>query len=214
MLLPQVAWPLVVLLRRTPNLQEIALPVRSLLSFKYLSSRMYFSPPELQLDSMSLGEYYLIQSNDDAVQAWMQDMGLSGNYTMVDAYAEMLITHGVDSKSNAPSCSSCHDGSGQTPDNTKMLPFTALGYHEFPSENMCSFCHGSKSMDWQSMHSKHVETIGFDCSSCHTAPPTGLTSSSSSLCASCHGYKSESDPRKIDEKHVKKKISCSTCHNF
>lgn len=151
---------------------------------------------------------------DDAVQAGMQDMGLSGNYTMVDAYAEMLITHGVDPKSNAPGCSSCHDGSGQTPDNTKMLPFTALGYHEFPSNNMCNFCHESKSMNWQNMHSKHVEDKGIDCSFCHTAPPTGLTSSRRSLCASCHEYKSESELRKIHEKHVKKNISCSSCHNF
>jgi len=151
---------------------------------------------------------------DDAVQAGMQDMGLTGNYTMVDAYAEMMITHGVEPSSNAPNCAECHDGSGQTPDNSKMLPFTALGYHQFPSNNMCSLCHGSESMNWQDMHTKHVEDKGIDCASCHTAPPTGLTSNRSSLCASCHSYESESDPQKIHNKHVKKNISCTTCHTF
>ncbi len=83
----------------------------------------------------------------------MQDMRLSGNYTMVDAYAEMLITHDVEPKSNAPICSSCHDGSGQAPDNRKMLPFTALGYYEFPSSNMCSLCHDYTSeKDAQKIH--------------------------------------------------------------
>lgn len=151
---------------------------------------------------------------DDAVQNGMQDMGLSGNYTMVDAYAEMLITHGVDPKSNAPSCTSCHDGSGRTPDNSKMLPFTALGYHEFPSANMCSLCHSSKSMNWDSMHTYHTESKSIDCASCHTAPPSGLKSNRNQLCASCHGYKSENDTQKIHKKHVKKNIACATCHTF
>jgi Cytochrome c bacterial/Putative metal-binding motif/Outer membrane cytochrome MtrC/MtrF-like, domains II/IV len=151
---------------------------------------------------------------DDAVQAGMQDMGLSGNYSMVDAYAEMLITHGVEPTSNAPTCAECHDGSGQTPDDTKMLPFTTLGYHQFPSSNMCSLCHDNKSMNWQDMHNKHVEDKKIDCASCHTAPPKELSSNRSSLCASCHNYESESDPQKIHKKHIKKNIACSTCHAF
>ena len=151
---------------------------------------------------------------DDAVQDGMEDMGLTGSYNMIDAYAEMMITHGVEPTSSAPSCAECHDGSGQTPDDSKMLPFAALGYHEFPSSNMCSFCHESKSMDWQDMHSKHVDDKGISCASCHTAPPKELTASRSSLCASCHDYESESDPQKIHDKHVKKNISCATCHTF
>lgn len=151
---------------------------------------------------------------DDAVQAGMQDMGLTGNYSMVDAYAEMMITHGVEPTSSAPSCSECHDNSGQTPDNSKMIPFAALGYHQFPSSNLCSLCHEDESMNWQSMHNKHVDDKSISCSSCHTAAPKGLTANRSSLCSSCHDYESESDSQKVHKKHVKKNIACTSCHSF
>lgn len=151
---------------------------------------------------------------DQAVQAGMQDQGLVGNYVMVDAYAEMLITHGVDPKENAPSCSECHDGSGQTADGTKMLPFTELGYHQFPSTNLCSLCHSSKNMNWQSMHGKHVDDKQIDCASCHGTPPTGLTASRTVLCSSCHEYESESDLQVVHKKHLEKKVDCSTCHTY
>lgn len=151
---------------------------------------------------------------DDAVQTGMQDAGLTGNYSMVDAYAEMLITHGVEPISNAPSCSECHDGSGQTPDGTNMIPFSALGYHKFPSTNMCSLCHSSENMHWDDMHNKHVDDKRIACASCHTTPPKGLASTRSSLCASCHEYESESNPQRIHSRHVKRNINCSTCHKF
>ena len=167
-----------------------------------------------QLVGPKIMRMFMTGNFDDAVQEGMLDMGLSGNYTMVDAYAEMLITHGVDPKSNAPSCSSCHDGSGQTPDNSKMVPFAALGYHEFPSANMCSLCHSNKSMNWDSMHTYHTESKSIDCASCHTAPPSGLKSNRNQLCSSCHGYESENDTQKIHKKHVKKKIACTSCHKF
>ncbi len=117
-------------------------------------------------------------------------------------------------KDNAPSCSECHDGSGQTPDGTKMVPFAALGYQSFPTSAMCSLCHESESMNWDDMHAKHVEDKGLDCVSCHTTPPTGLRASRLSLCADCHDYESETDSQNIHNKHVKESIGCATCHTF
>ncbi len=151
---------------------------------------------------------------DQAVQEGMADQGLTGNYTMVDADAEMLISHGVDPKANAPACAECHDGSGQTPDGSRMLPLGALGYQQFPSSSMCSLCHSSKSAGWESMHGTHVDSLNMDCASCHTAPPTGLTSARSSLCSSCHGYESTTDFQSIHNRHLKKNIACATCHTF
>lgn len=167
-----------------------------------------------QLVAPKIMDMFMTGDFDQAVQAGMADQGLAGNYSIVEADAEMLISHGVDPKFNAPSCSECHDGSGQTPDGSKMIPFGALGYQSFPSSNMCSLCHGSESMNWDDMHVKHVEDKSIDCVSCHTIPPTGLAASRSSLCADCHDYESETDSQKIHNKHVKKNIACVACHTF
>ena len=41
---------------------------------------------------------------DDAVQKGMAEQGLTGGYSLVPVDAEMLITHGVDPKTKAPTC--------------------------------------------------------------------------------------------------------------
>lgn len=167
-----------------------------------------------QLVAPKIMNMFMTGEFDQAVQAGMAGQGLTGSYTIVEADAEMLISHGVDPKSNAPSCSECHDGSGKTPDGTGMVPFGTLGYQVFPASEMCSLCHGSESMNWDDMHAKHVEDKGLDCVSCHTTPPTGLSASRPTLCADCHDYESETDSQKIHNKHVKENISCATCHTF
>jgi hypothetical protein len=70
---------------------------------------------------------------DQAVQKGMEEQGMSGNYSLVEADAQMLISHGVEPKEHAPSCTDCHDFSGSTPDGYGMLPFTELGYHQLPA---------------------------------------------------------------------------------
>ncbi len=151
---------------------------------------------------------------DQAVQAGMQDMGLSGNYEMVNVYAEMLISHGVEPVEQAPDCNSCHDGSGHTPDGSRMLPLTELGYHQFPSQSLCTLCHENENMNWRDMHEKHVDDKNISCQSCHTGTPTGFTTNRNRLCSSCHEYEDEEDSQKIHKKHVKRNISCTTCHTF
>jgi len=149
---------------------------------------------------------------DIAVQKGMEEQGMTGNYSIVEADAEMLITHGVDPKQNAPSCAECHNGSGTTPDGAGMLPLAELGYHTFPAAvKNCNLCHEQKSMNWESMHSKH-RNYNLSCTSCHPAEPTGLNGSRSQLCSSCHEYKSwKSEGHK---KHIEKRVECSTCHSF
>jgi len=104
---------------------------------------------------------------DDAVQKGMQEQGMTGSYTMVKTDAEMLITHGVDPKSKAPSCSSCHNNTGHTPDGTGMVPFTKLGYHSVPAGVLsCTQCHDKKTLTWSDMHAKHRSKMS--CNTCHT----------------------------------------------
>lgn len=150
---------------------------------------------------------------DVAVKKGMEEQKMSGSYSLVKAEAEMLITHGVDPKSKAPSCASCHDGSGSTPDGSGMLPFAQLGYHEVPAAvKNCNLCHEKKNLSWESMHSRH-RNENVSCSSCHTSEPTGLVKSKSQLCSSCHSNKSwQSESHK---KHfVEKNIACASCHTF
>lgn len=157
---------------------------------------------------------------DQAVQKGMEEFGMSGSYSMVDANAEMLITHGVEPKSMAPSCNECHDFSGETPDGSGMLPFGQLGYHTWPAKvKNCTLCHSAKNMSWQGMHDKH--TAGDDaehaisCQSCHTSEPTGFIKATSDLCTDCHGYENPTDFDDEDhKKHIEKGYECIQCHTF
>jgi hypothetical protein len=150
---------------------------------------------------------------DTAVQEGMREQGMTGSYTMVKTDAEMLISHGVEPKENAPSCVSCHDGSGTTPDGKGMLPFAALGYHEMPAKvSSCTLCHESKSQPFETMHSNH-RSRNISCNSCHTTAPTGLVQASNLLCSSCHDLKSWS-ASSGHKTHVGKGVKCATCHTF
>jgi hypothetical protein len=149
---------------------------------------------------------------DRAVQEGMQEQGMSGSYSIVEADAEMLITHGVEPKENAPSCVECHDGSGMTPDTAGMLPFTALGYHNIASDvQSCTLCHEQKNLPWETMHQKH-RADDVSCISCHSGEPTGFIQSQSQLCSSCHERKSWKEEG--HKKHLEKGFECASCHTF
>ncbi len=153
---------------------------------------------------------------DLAVQKGMEEQGMSGSYSIVDADTEMLITHGVDPKDKAPSCGECHDFSGNTPDGTGMVPFTRLGYHEMPAKvESCTLCHEAKSLSWKKTHEKHTGSgdKAMACINCHTGEPTGLVEAESRLCSRCHERESW-EGRESHKKHVKKGLKCATCHRF
>jgi hypothetical protein len=149
---------------------------------------------------------------DVAIQKGMEERGLTGSYSLVQADAEMLITHGVDPKAKAPSCVECHDNTGHTADGAALLPLTALGYHTLPKAVLsCTLCHEQKNLGWTATHQQHRDEVS--CSSCHTKEPTGLVRERSMLCSSCHSLKSWSGTE-MHKKHVEKQVSCATCHTF
>jgi hypothetical protein len=156
---------------------------------------------------------------DLAVQKGIEEqagkgIAYTGNYALVPADAEMLITHGVEPKSKAPSCIECHDGSGSTPEGQGMLPFDSLGYHTVPDAvASCTLCHEQKSLQWEVMHQRHRQG-SVTCSSCHTAEPTGLVKTQSVLCSSCHEQKSWRTDEGHKKHFVEKKIDCIKCHTF
>jgi len=169
-----------------------------------------------QIIAPSIMWMFMTGDFDLAVEKGMEEQGLTGTYSIVEADAEMLITHGVDPKQNAPSCIECHDSSGKTPDGTGMVPFGKLGYQTWPDEvKNCTLCHKQKDMSWDKMHEKHADKgeLNLSCVSCHTTAPVGLVKPQKELCNSCHDGESW-EGRKSHEKHVKKRIECSTCHLF
>ena len=165
-------------------------------------------------------EMFMTGDFDKAVQAGMDDQGMTGSYTIVDANTEMLITHGVEPKSMAPTCTDCHDYSGETPDGIGMVPFSELGYHTWPAMvKNCTLCHTPKSGSWEQVHSlsKHQFDGGSSnkCSYCHTSEPTGFVKPTSDLCNDCHGYISPSGFSSGDhKKHIAKSYECAVCHTF
>jgi hypothetical protein len=149
---------------------------------------------------------------DDAVTIGMAANGMTGSYSIVEADAEMLITHGVEPKERAPKCNECHDNSGHTPDGSGILPLTVLGYHNLPDPvKNCTLCHKEKSLSWRATHRVHREER-IACTSCHTSEPTGLISKPGILCSSCHESKSWEDAS--HKKHLEKKLVCIDCHTF
>lgn len=172
-----------------------------------------------QIIAPEIMQMFMIGDFDVAVRKGMENMGLTGSYSMIDVNAEMMITHGVGPKNTALTCNECHDKSGTTPDGSKQLPFAELGYHTFPEKvQNCTLCHEEKkSKSWQSMHEKHDadNEENITCSSCHTSEPTGLQMEPAILCSNCHEYKSPDDFDDEDhKKHIEKATQCTDCHFF
>jgi hypothetical protein len=159
---------------------------------------------------------------NQAIAKGMQDQGMTGSYTYVNGNAEMLITHGVEPKTMAPTCTACHNLTGTTPDGTKMVPFDKLGFHTWPAKvKSCTLCHSAKTMSWQDMHKKHAEEMGKNCAGCHTTEPTGWIEPPTKygLCNNCHSGRSYSDAQDLHEEHAEAehggvKTTCKDCHTF
>jgi len=180
-------------------------PIKRHFSFLPLHESGKIIPPVIMWMFMT-GDF------DLAVKKGMAEQGMTGNYSLVETDAEMLITHGVEPKAKAPACVACHNGSGSTADGTGMLPFNALGYHEVPAKvRSCTLCHSSKTAQWEPMHQTH-RSKNISCSSCHTSDPTGLVKAQNVLCSSCHESKSWSSSG--HRKHIGKGLACIKCHTF
>lgn len=181
-------------------------PIKRHLSIMPLHESGKIVPPAIMWMFMT-GDF------DLAVRKGMEEQGMTGNYSLVDVDAEMLITHGVDPKEKAPSCVECHDNSGKTLDGTKMMPLSQLGYHQVPVKVLsCTLCHEQKNLSWQAMHQKHRQE-SVSCASCHTSEPVKLVAPAKSLCSSCHEYKGWS-AKESHKKHFEKRIECISCHVF
>jgi RNase P subunit RPR2 len=101
---------------------------------------------------------------EQAAARGVQFMGLTGPYTWVTTSADQLITHGVEPKANALTCTTCHD-------TTSRMDLQGLGYRLKGDESqVCTQCHRAKRYngDYIAFHNRHVNSRGNDCSWCHS----------------------------------------------
>ncbi len=117
--------------------------------------------------------------------------------TTVPVFTYQTINHGVESKENAlggdtAGCGSCHGALSGGPERLDM-PALGYGLRTLPSvvvgtrttalngdlNTICTQCHGneSKDRDFASVHSRHVQKEGKECSACHnfSRPERGLS---------------------------------------
>lgn len=87
------------------------------------------------------------------------------NTTMVPVMTYESINHGVEVSGNALNCGSCHD---QLSGGPVVMNLESLGLGiKAPTSTICRQCHGSESSGFSSVHSRHVQNFGYDCSFCH-----------------------------------------------
>jgi hypothetical protein len=120
---------------------------------------------------LKIGLFFQSGQIDQAVAKGAEAVGWPyEGHEFADTERYMGLFHEVAPKEDALSCGSCHDGG-------KRLNFAALGYTPKSTRNgnsLCTSCHEDESGKWSGseffskVHSKHVNSEGYDCSQCHT----------------------------------------------
>ena len=122
-----------------------------------------------QLIPHSTFKFFATGNWDEAVADGMAYAGLTGSWNTVDVHTFQTINHGVEPKANALACGKCHAyyAAGQP---VRMDLQGKLGYApKGPATTICRQCHGSESYgNFSTIHSRHVDSKGYDCVWCHT----------------------------------------------
>ncbi len=124
-----------------------------------------------------------------AVASGMEQVGLTGSYTLVPVHTFQTINHGVAVEDQALACASCHadtggggdddDGAASRLANAPRMDLVGvLGYElNGPASAVCTQCHEPEEAEgFYELHEKHVREEGYDCAWCHTfsRPDRGL----------------------------------------
>ena len=133
--------------------------------FKRHQARLPFDSASQRILPMKMGILFSTGDVNQAIQQGTAEVGwpLNNGISFVDAERYMGISHEVSPKSEALACDACHG-------NTNRMDFAALGYEPKQTRNgspLCSSCHGSESGSFTSIHSRHVDRLGYNCSECH-----------------------------------------------
>lgn len=133
--------------------------------FKYKTS---YAPRHIasgKLIALNTSVYFSTGNPAQAIQSGLVNMGYNSadayDYVTTDEY--QMLNHTVSPKTAALACTACH---GATPTQVDLKP---MGYVLKGAEStVCTQCHTQKANPgWQSVHSKHVQSLKKDCSFCH-----------------------------------------------
>ncbi|WP_246043824.1 MULTISPECIES: alpha-2-macroglobulin [Geomonas] len=128
---------------------------------------------------ISTAKFFATGLYDDAVRDGLVYLGLSSTtpYTTVTTDEYQLLNHQIPAASgNTLACAACHPNAGAT----QLKLVNTLGYGiKGTATTTCTQCHSFKdvhSLDYISMHDKHVKDKQIDCSMCHgfTRPERNL----------------------------------------
>ncbi|NTV48777.1 MAG: alpha-2-macroglobulin [Geobacteraceae bacterium] len=144
--------------------------------FKYKTAQQPLDTTTGKLIGLSTRSFFADGNYVTAVNTGLANMGRTGDaWQTVTTDEYQVLNHQIPPASgNALSCSACHPNTTAT----KMKLITNFGYGlKKPTSDLCNDCHGSESVpSYTSVHSKHVDSEGYDCSLCHnfSRPERGL----------------------------------------
>ena len=143
-----------------------------------------------QFIPFNVSQYFFTGELDLAVADGLDELGLSGDWSVVQAHASQSINHGVEPADNALDCGDCHeslflsdffDGGPVRMDLQGQLGYGAQTGQASP----CLTCHleSPAEMDFLDLHFKHVNQEGITCRICHDfdRPERNLSD-----CTECH----------------------------
>ena len=135
--------------------------------FKYKTAVQPKTVGDNRFIALDTFEYLKSSGNADAaVRNGLENMGYSRDteYEWVTSDTYQLLNHGISPAGDALQCADCHNGS------ERIDLAGELGYQlkDTPSV-VCRQCHGLERVgSFTSVHSRHVDRRGYDCSNCHT----------------------------------------------
>lgn len=115
---------------------------------------------------IALDTFAYIKGNgsiDTAIANGLSNMGypIDEPYTWGCTDTYQLLNHGIEPAANVLQCSDCHE-------NTSQMDLPAMGYApKKPMSDLCNDCHSLETGTFTDIHSRHVDSQGINCSSCH-----------------------------------------------
>lgn len=146
--------------------------------FKYKTSRQALDTTRNVLVAIDTGDYFQYGIPSQAVTKGLANMGYSGDaWTWVTTDEYQVLNHQVAPKESVVQCAECHPNASST--QVKLV--SEVGYSlKAAQSTVCTQCHSQKSWPgYSSGHSKHVDSLRYDCSLCHgfSRPERGLKTS-------------------------------------